>query len=106
MVRKGLALEGVPGFFEKTGRWGFLKNASKTAHLRGIILPRVIAAVLERVMKEAESLLGLPGEAIFREGLKTVFRTAAHLSATRFRILFCSFVGINRTVFVHFISRS
>jgi len=43
----------------------------------------VIAAVLEGVVKGPESLLGMPGEAIFREGLKTVFRTAAHLSATR-----------------------
>jgi len=45
-------------------------NAGKSAGSWGTILPEVIAAVLNRVAKEAETLLGMPAEAVLREGLK------------------------------------
>lgn len=46
------------------------RNAGKAAGPWGTILPEVIAAVLNRVVKEAENLLGMPAEAVLREGLK------------------------------------
>jgi len=45
-------------------------NTGKAAGPWGTILPGVIAAVLNRVAKEAESLLGMPAAAVLREGLK------------------------------------
>ncbi len=45
-------------------------NTGKATGPWGTILPGVIAAVLNRVAKEAESLLGMPAEAVLREGLK------------------------------------
>ncbi len=47
-----------------------VRNAGKVADPWGTILPGVIAAVLNQVAKEAESLLGMPAEAVLREGLK------------------------------------
>lgn len=45
-------------------------TAGKTAGPRGKMLAGVIATVLDRVVKEAEELLGIPAEAMLREGLK------------------------------------
>jgi hypothetical protein len=46
------------------------ENAGKTVYLQGIILPGVVFAVLDHVLLEAEKILGMPGEVIFKEGLK------------------------------------
>lgn len=47
-----------------------IENAGKATLPWGIIFPEVIAAMFDHVVKEAENILGIPGEVIFKEGLK------------------------------------
>ena len=46
------------------------ENTGKATFSWGIIFPGVITAMFEHVVKEAENILGIPGEVIFKEGLK------------------------------------
>ncbi|MGB9662062.1 MAG: hypothetical protein ACPL5F_08610 [Moorellaceae bacterium] len=46
------------------------QKAGKQVNFWSIILPRVITDVLDRIIKEAEDILDIPGKVIFRESVK------------------------------------
>ncbi|MFZ5650717.1 MAG: hypothetical protein ACOY4I_07680 [Bacillota bacterium] len=52
-------------------------NTGKGSFPWGIIHPGVVAVMLDNIVKEAEILLGLPGEVIFKEGLKRFLTSKA-----------------------------
>lgn len=51
------------------------KSAGKVTHPWGIIFPGVVFSMLEQAIKDAERILGIPGEVIFKEGLKRFLKS-------------------------------